>query len=143
MRRDRKLPGEVMNVTLSRPFFAALPRIIPSIDAGILFDRHRGGAGLDHLLSAVEELCDIEAHQPRQEPCRNSKARNSGRRYRDAVKDVAELVALGTCCIFEPGSVIAMKWLPAFSAPIVFFTRSKKYCLKMFGSSVCPTCWRR
>src|SRR5579862_3122671 len=31
-----------------------------------------------------------------------------------------------------------MKRLPAFSAPIVCFTRSKKYCLKIFGSSVVP-----
>ena len=46
--------------------------------------------------------------------------------------------ASATCCIFEPGSVMAMKWLPAFSAPTVCFTRSKKYCLKMLGSSVVP-----
>src|SRR5205814_3088917 len=31
-----------------------------------------------------------------------------------------------------------MKWLPALSAPTVCFTRSKKYCLKIFGSSVLP-----
>ena len=33
---------------------------------------------------------------------------------------------------------MAMKRLPALSAPMVCFTRSKKYCLKMFGSSVVP-----
>ena len=33
---------------------------------------------------------------------------------------------------------MAMKWLPAFSAPTACFVRSKKYCLKMFGSSVLP-----
>ena len=31
-----------------------------------------------------------------------------------------------------------MKRLPALSAPMVCFTRSKKYCLKIFGSSVVP-----
>src|SRR5215471_13647682 len=43
-----------------------------------------------------------------------------------------------TCCIFEPGSVTAMKWLPTLPAPTFAFTRSKKYCLKMLGSSVLP-----
>ena len=33
---------------------------------------------------------------------------------------------------------MAMKRLPALSAPTVCFTRSKKYCLKMLGSSVVP-----
>ena len=33
---------------------------------------------------------------------------------------------------------MAMKWLPAFSAPTACLTRSKKYCLKMFGSKVVP-----
>src|SRR6185503_3423712 len=37
-----------------------------------------------------------------------------------------------TCCIFDPGSVMATKRLP--SRP----DRSKKYCLKMLGSSVDP-----
>src|SRR2546422_7880285 len=43
-----------------------------------------------------------------------------------------------TCSNFDPGSVMAMKRLPAFSAPTTCFTRSKKYCLKMFGSKVVP-----
>ena len=42
------------------------------------------------------------------------------------------------CCIFEPGSVIATKRLPASFAPTIRVTRSKKYCLKMFGSRVLP-----
>ena len=46
--------------------------------------------------------------------------------------------ASATCCIFEPGSVIAMKRFPASAAPTTCFTRSKKYCLKIFGSSVLP-----
>src|ERR1700690_1264778 len=46
--------------------------------------------------------------------------------------------ASATCCIFDPGSVMAMKWLPALSAPTVCFVRSKKYCLKMLGSRVDP-----
>src|SRR5579862_2478651 len=46
--------------------------------------------------------------------------------------------ALATCSILEPGSVMAMKWLPALSAPTVCLVRSKKYCLKMLGSSVEP-----
>ncbi len=46
--------------------------------------------------------------------------------------------ASATCCIFDPGSVMAMKWLPALSAPTTCFVRSKKYCLKMLGSSVLP-----
>src|SRR5512135_2520119 len=37
-----------------------------------------------------------------------------------------------TCCIFDPGSVMATKCVP--SRP----ERSKKYCLKIFGSSVDP-----
>src|SRR5215469_5564822 len=43
-----------------------------------------------------------------------------------------------TCCIFEPGSVTAMNRLPANSSPTAALMRSKKYCLKMFGSSVPP-----
>src|SRR5438477_5999119 len=43
-----------------------------------------------------------------------------------------------TCCIFDPGSVTAMKRPPTSFSPTAFFTRSKKYCLKMFGSSVLP-----
>ena len=33
---------------------------------------------------------------------------------------------------------MAIKRLPAFSAPKTRFTRSKKYCLKMLGSRVLP-----
>ena len=33
---------------------------------------------------------------------------------------------------------MAMKWLPALSAPTACFVRSKKYCLKMLGSRVLP-----
>ena len=43
-----------------------------------------------------------------------------------------------TCSIFEPGSVTAMKRDPACSAPTTCFARSKKYCLKILGSSVLP-----
>ena len=43
-----------------------------------------------------------------------------------------------TCCIFEPGSVMARKRLPASSEPTSCSIRSKKYCLKMLGSSVEP-----
>ena len=38
----------------------------------------------------------------------------------------------------EPGSVIATNRFGASAAPTVCFARSKKYCLKMFGSSVLP-----
>ena len=48
------------------------------------------------------------------------------------------LSAVASASSFEPGSVIAMKRLPAFSEPMVSLTLSKKYCLKMFGSSVDP-----
>ncbi len=48
------------------------------------------------------------------------------------------LSASATCCIFEPGSVTAMNRLPTSFSPTAFFTRSKKYCLKIFGSSVLP-----
>src|SRR6516164_6521654 len=43
-----------------------------------------------------------------------------------------------TCCIFEPGSVTAMNRLPTSSSPTACLIRSKKYCLKMLGSSVLP-----
>ena len=43
-----------------------------------------------------------------------------------------------TCCILEPGSVMARKRRPASFAPTSCETRSKKYCLKMFGSRVEP-----
>ena len=33
---------------------------------------------------------------------------------------------------------MAMKCFPAFAAPTTCFTRSKKYCLKIFGSRVLP-----
>ncbi len=42
------------------------------------------------------------------------------------------------CCSFDPGSVIAMNLLAASCSPIFCFTRSKKYCLKIFGSRVAP-----
>ena len=43
-----------------------------------------------------------------------------------------------TCWSFEPGSVTAIKRDPARSAPRTARTRSKKYCLRMLGSSVVP-----
>jgi hypothetical protein len=46
--------------------------------------------------------------------------------------------ALATYSSFEPGSVIAMNRSPALPGPTTSFTRSKKCCLKMFGSSVVP-----
>jgi hypothetical protein len=38
--------------------------------------------------------------------------------------------ASATCCIFDPGSVIAMKRLPALSAPMVCFTQLEKVLLE-------------
>ena len=38
----------------------------------------------------------------------------------------------------EPGSVMAIKRSPTLALPTAWRTRSKKYCLKMFGSSVEP-----
>ena len=38
----------------------------------------------------------------------------------------------------EPGSVIAMKCCAASASPSAALARSKKYCLKMLGSSVLP-----
>src|ERR1035437_5724869 len=49
-----------------------------------------------------------------------------------------KLSPLATCSIFEPGSVMARKWLLASSAPTAFFISSKKYCLRTLGSSVEP-----
>src|SRR5690349_10432291 len=46
--------------------------------------------------------------------------------------------ASATFCILDPGSVMQRKRSPAFSSPTACFTRSKKYCLKMLGSSVLP-----
>ena len=43
-----------------------------------------------------------------------------------------------TCCIADPGSVMAMNRRPASVAPTSRSTRSKKYCFRMFGSSVDP-----
>src|ERR1041385_1727496 len=43
-----------------------------------------------------------------------------------------------TCCILEPGSVMAIKCRPIFSFPSASCARAKKYCLKMLGSSVEP-----
>ena len=43
-----------------------------------------------------------------------------------------------TCSSLEPGSVMAMKRLPAASAPTARRISSKKNCLRMFGSSVEP-----
>src|SRR6266404_5740808 len=42
------------------------------------------------------------------------------------------------CRSFDPGSVIAMNRLPTSSSPTTCRVRSKKYCLKILGSSVEP-----
>ena len=46
--------------------------------------------------------------------------------------------SLATCSIFEPGSVMATKRLPASSEPTALRIWSKKNCLRIFGSSVEP-----
>ena len=43
-----------------------------------------------------------------------------------------------TCSIFDPGSVMAIKWLPVSSAPTARCIWSKKNCFRMLGSSVDP-----
>ncbi len=46
--------------------------------------------------------------------------------------------SFATCSIFEPGSVMATKWLPAFSCPTASTVFAQKNWKKMLGSSVLP-----
>ena len=46
--------------------------------------------------------------------------------------------SFATCSIFEPGSVMATKWRPAFSCPTASTVLAQKNWKKMFGSSVLP-----
>ena len=125
-------------VILSRPLRARCRESTPRITPGFSSTGTLGSAGLDHFLGAVEELAISSPINGRRH---HAEVRERGIAAADAgqaEEDVAEAVASATCCIFEPGSVMAMKRLPALSAPTVCFARSKKYCLKMLGSSVVP-----
>jgi len=56
----------------------------------------------------------------------------------NACENVAEMIGFCDLLHLRAGSVTAMKWLPTFSGPTLTLIRSKKYCLKMLGSSVLP-----
>ena len=133
-----EMPGEVMIVTLSRPALAAVPRMMPSTRQDFLRRPPRLRRRAPSRLRS-RETSSCPAPSPPPAPCRNSTARNSVRQSTDVRrKRAGSDRPSATCCIFDPGSVIAMNWLPAFVAPTACFVRSKKYCLKMLGSRVLP-----
>ena len=127
-----------MIVTLSRPLFAATPRTIPSIAPG--FSSTGTEAAQASTISSVRSK-NLLTSTPM--TAAGTVPKFDSAEYRPPMlgtpKKIRRKRSLSaTFCMCDPGSVIAMKWLPAFPAPTTCFTRSKKYCLKMFGSSVLP-----
>ena len=124
-------------MTLSRPRGRPIP-IAPRITPGFSI----GGAlaAQERTISAAfsSRLARRRCRSPPPAPCRNRTAPNSGRRCsarRGRPGGSPRLIAIFSSD--EPGSVIATKRWPALAVPIAL-ARSKKYCLKMLGSSVLP-----
>ena len=125
-------------VSLSRPAFAAVPSTIPSITLGFfstgteaahactISSARSRNLGTSRPIAAAGTIPKLESAEYRP-PIVGS----PWKMYRN-------LSVSASFSSFDPGSVTAIKRLPAFSAPMVCFTRSKKYCLKIFGSRVVP-----
>ena len=131
-------PGDVMRVTLSRPLVASTPRIVP-----------RTTPGFSSIGTHEEQACTISSARSRNFAtstpmmAAGTIPKFERAEYRPPMLGTPKRMCLkpslsATCCILEPGSVTAMNRCPASFAPRTCVTRSKKYCLKMFGSSVPP-----
>ena len=125
-------------VTLSRPLLAAVPEDRSQHRAGILFDRHVGSAGIHHFLRALQKFVDIEAHQRRGHHAEIRQRRVAPADARHTVEDVAKAIGLGHLLHLRAGIGDGDEVAAALPAPLAFSARSKKYCLKMLGSSVEP-----
>ena len=125
-------------VSLSRPRFAHTPMIAPSTSPGL------SAAG-----TQAAQLCAIRSARssssctsaPITAPGTIPKADNA--EYRPPIDSRPWAMSRNpfssaSCSSFDPGSVMAMKRFGACSPPTASFTRSKKYCSKILGSSVVP-----
>ena len=125
-------------VTLSRPNFPSTPRMVPSTTPGL----SAGGT------SAAQErtiFCVAASRRATSSPIAAAGTRPKSDRteYRPPMPGIPNAMCRNrsrsaTFCIFDPGSVMAMKRDPTSLAPTARFAHSKKYCFKIFGSSVLP-----
>ena len=95
-------------------------------DAGIFRRRHVRAAGAHHHPCRPSPVRDIDPGDRRRNQAELRQHRIAAADARLAVEDVAEALRLRGFFQCEPGSVMAMKWPPALSAPTVSATRLKK-----------------
>ena len=89
------MAGEVMMVTLSRPFLAAVPRMIPSTTPGFFSTGTEGPQASTISSVRSRNFRDIETHDRRRNHAEIRERGVAAADARDAVEDVAEVVALG------------------------------------------------
>ena len=121
------------------PAWRRRPRIAPSSTPG--FSTGGALAAQERTISAVRsrKARDVDADRRGRHHAEIGQHRIAPADARHAVADVRGISR--ACAIFssdEPGSVIATKCCDAPPRPSAACARSKKYCLKMFGSSVLP-----
>ncbi len=133
-----RIPGDVTSVTLLCPRLARVPRIAPRITPG--FSPAGTVAAQAWIISSVRSS-RRRTSSPIIAP--GTMPKFDSAEYRPPMLGTPKKIrrkwsASATCCNFDPGSVMASTSWPGCSLSTVFCTRSKKYCLKMFGSSVAP-----
>ncbi len=117
---------DVENVTLSRPTFAAAPRIAPSSRPGF---SPSGVAGPQSAAISAPRSSSALASIPTSAAGTIPKSESAEKRpptLGTPWKTRRKPFARATPSIAEPGSVIATKRSPAFDAPSAFTARSKK-----------------
>ena len=131
-------PGEAISVTLVWPWRAATPMSVPS-----------ASPGLSPIGTLAAQLCAICSAWPRSRAtsrpmmAAGTMPKSLSTEKRPPMDGWPKKIrrkpsASERCCIFEPGSVMAMKRRPISMGPTTPRIRSKKCCLRMFGSSVLP-----
>ena len=132
------IAGDATSVSLSRPRRAHTPMIDPSTRPGL------SAAGTEwEQLCAMRSARSSSACTSRPITAPGSMPKSDRAEYRPPIDarpcaTWRKPFSSASCSSFEPGSVIAMKRRGASSAPTASRMRSKKYCSKMFGSSVVP-----
>ena len=84
--------------------------------AGVLLDRRLGPAVLAAAIGAIEQPCDVEAHECGRHHAEVRRRRVAAADIVRVQEDLAEMVALARATASSvPGSVIATKFSPAFA----------------------------
>jgi len=132
------MPGDGMSVTLSRPFLARTPRMAPRTTPGLSL----GGTPAAHLCT-ISSARSRNRRTSRPITAAGTMPKFERAEYRPPMLGMPKKMCRNpsrsaTCCNFDPGSVMAMKRSPTFSAPMTSLARWKKYCVKMLDSKVVP-----